>query len=108
MPANPNIIFIARNGAARAVVGRVGQTLLQVAHQHRLDLEGACDHSLACATCHVVVARNWYDSLPPPHKNEQDMLDLAVGLTKTSRLACQITLRDVDDGLTVTLPAKAK
>jgi 2Fe-2S ferredoxin len=102
----PKVTFIEQNGTEREVEAPVGSTLLQVAHMHKIDLEGACDHSLACATCHVIVDPAWFDILPEGAPEEQDMLDLAIGLTKTSRLGCQIVMHEEYDGLTVTLPKK--
>lgn len=72
------------------VDAKVGQSLLEVAHANDIDLEGACDGSLACSTCHLVLDQATYDALPPPCEEELDMLDLAMGLTDTSRLGCQI------------------
>lgn len=103
----PKVIFI--DGAQyKEVEAPVGASLLEVAHMHKIDLEGACDHSLACATCHVIIDQGWYDVLPEPEADEQDMLDLAQGLTKTSRLGCQIKMREEYNGLTVTLPRKGR
>ncbi len=82
----------------------VGMTLLEVTRTHGIDLEGACDGALACSTCHVIVASEWYDRLAAPSADEDDMLDLAFGLTPTSRLGCQIILTPDMDGLTVTIP----
>lgn len=104
----PKLVFIERNGLSKEVEAPVGSTLLQIAHMHKIDLEGACDHSLACATCHVVVDPGWYDVLPEPEADEMDMLDLATGLAKTSRLGCQIIMREEYNGLTVTLAKKPK
>ncbi len=104
----PKVIFIERDGREREVEAPIGSTLLNIAHMHKIDLEGACDHSLACATCHVIVDTGWYDVLPEPEADEMDMLDLAVGLTKTSRLGCQIIMREEYNGLTVKLAGKAK
>ncbi|MEO5348185.1 MAG: 2Fe-2S iron-sulfur cluster-binding protein [Magnetococcus sp. YQC-3] len=81
-----------------------GMTLLEAAHAHGVLLEGACEGSLACATCHVVVAPEWYDRLPEPSEEEEDLLDTAFGLTTTSRLGCQIEVTDALDGLRVTVP----
>lgn len=71
-------------------------------------LEGACEGSLACSTCHVIVAPEWFDKLEEPTEEEEDMLDLAFGLTHTSRLGCQIILNDDLDGLTVTVPSETR
>jgi ferredoxin, 2Fe-2S len=102
----PKIVFIEANGTRKEVEAPMGHTLLQVAHMHKIDLEGACDHSLACATCHVIVDAQWFDVLPEAKTDELDMLDLAPNLAKTSRLGCQIMMREEYDGLTVSLPKK--
>ena len=80
--------------------------MLEVAHRNDIELEGACEGSLACSTCHVVIRdQSVYDKLPEPDDDENDMLDLAFGLTKTSRLGCQIVMTEELDGLTVRLPS---
>lgn len=81
-----------------------GQTVLDVAQAHGVPIEGACEGSMVCSTCHVIVAAADYDRLPPPSVDEEDLLDLAYGLAPTSRLGCQIVLTDALDGLTVRLP----
>ena len=65
-----------------------------------------CEGSLACSTCHVIVDPNWFNRLEEPSEDEEDMLDLAFGLTPTSRLGCQIIITEDLDGLTVTVPAE--
>lgn len=82
-----------------------GMTLLEAAHLHGIPLEGACEGSLACSTCHVIVDPKWYDRLDPANEDEEDMLDRAFGLTSTSRLGCQIILNEGFNGLIVTIPA---
>jgi 2Fe-2S ferredoxin len=104
----PKITFIERGGARREFDVPVGLSLLEVAHKHNIDLEGACEGSLACSTCHVVVEPDWYDVLPDATEDEEDMLDLAFGLTRTSRLGCQIIITKELDGLTVRLPAGSR
>jgi 2Fe-2S ferredoxin len=104
----PKIVFIERNGARREFDVPVGLSLLEVAHKHNIDLEGACEGSLACSTCHVIVEPDWYDVLPDATEDEEDMLDLAFGLTRTSRLGCQIIITKELDGLTVRLPAGSR
>lgn len=99
----PKVTFIDRDDVAREVEAPLGETLLEIAHMHKIALEGACDHSLACATCHVIVDPNWVEVLNTPARDELDMLDLATGAAKTSRLACQITMREEFDGLVVRL-----
>ncbi|MBF0097732.1 MAG: 2Fe-2S iron-sulfur cluster binding domain-containing protein [Magnetococcales bacterium] len=81
-----------------------GMTVLQAAHLYDIPLEGACEGSLACSTCHVIVDPEWFDKLPAAVEDEEDLLDMAFGLTHTSRLACQIVLNDALDGLKVTIP----
>jgi 2Fe-2S ferredoxin len=102
----PKVVFIEASGSRKEVEAPNGSTLLQVAHMHKVDLEGACDHSLACATCHVIIDPQWFDILPEPKNDELDMLDLAPNLAKTSRLGCQIVMCEEYDGLTIRLPKK--
>jgi 2Fe-2S ferredoxin len=101
----PKIVFIERNGNRKECDAAVGLSLLEVAHKNDVDLEGACEGSLACSTCHVIVDPEWYDVLPDATEDEEDMLDLAFGLTKTSRLGCQIAITEELNGLTVSLPS---
>ena len=101
----PKITFVAADGATKEVDAPVGLSVLEVAHKHGLDLEGACEGSLACSTCHVVVDGEWFDKLDEATEEEEDMLDLAFGLTHTSRLGCQIKITEELDGLKVTLPS---
>jgi 2Fe-2S ferredoxin len=100
----PKITFIQRDGSRVDVDAPVGVSLLRVAHDNDIDLEGACGGSLACATCHLVINEDWYDKLPAKTNAEEDMLDLAFGLTETSRLGCQIKVTDDMDGMVVGLP----
>ena len=104
----PKVTFIERDGTRREFDAPVGLSLLEIAHKHDIDLEGACEGSLACSTCHVVVDAEWYDLLPEASEDEEDMLDLAFGLSQTSRLGCQIVLTDALDGLVVKLPAATR
>lgn len=98
------IIFINKDDSRKEVQAPNGLSLLEVAHNNDIDLEGACEGSLACSTCHVIVDEEWFSKLPPAEEDEEDMLDLAFGLTKTSRLACQIIVKPELDGLVVKLP----
>ena len=101
----PKITFIDTEGNRRDVDAPVGLSVLEIAHKNDIDLEGACEGSLACSTCHVIVEQEWYDLLSDASEDEEDMLDLAFGLTKTSRLGCQIIMSEELDGLTLKLPA---
>jgi len=89
---------------SRAVVAAVGETLLRAGQAAGEPLEGTCEGQLACATCHVVVDPAWFARLPPASAEEEDMLDLAPGAVRTSRLSCQIRLTAALDGLGVRLP----
>jgi 2Fe-2S ferredoxin len=104
----PKITFVERNGNRKTIDAKNGLSLLEIAHQNDVDLEGACEGSLACSTCHLVIDPEWYDALPAASTDEEDMLDLAFGLTKTSRLGCQIIVSDELDGLTVSLPGAVR
>lgn len=101
--------FVSADGTVRKEVeAPVGLSVLEIAHRNDIDLEGACEGSLACSTCHVVVEPKWYDELDEPTEDEEDMLDLAFGLTHTSRLGCQIKMSEDLDGLVVTLPSATR
>ena len=100
----PKMTFVDPDGTRHEVEAPAGLSLLEIAHGNDIDIEGACDGSLACSTCHVIVDPQWYGVLPPPTEDEEDMLDLAFGLTPTSRLGCQIVMTEELDGLTVSLP----
>ena len=96
--------FIARDGSISSVAATPGDRLLDAAQADDQPLEGTCEGQLACATCHVIVDAADFTRLPPASSDEEDMLDLAPGATRTSRLACQIRLTDALDGLTVRIP----
>jgi len=101
----PKMTFIVRDGTKLEVDAPLGLSVLEIAHKHGVDIEGACEGSLACSTCHVIVDATWFAKLGSPSEDEEDMLDLAFGLEKTSRLGCQIVMSDGLDGLVVKLPA---
>jgi 2Fe-2S ferredoxin len=100
--------FIERDGTRREVEAPLGLSVLEIAHKHGVDIEGACEGSLACSTCHVIVDPEWYELLKEATEDEEDMLDLAFGLTQTSRLGCQIIMSEELDGLTVKLPSATR
>ena len=101
----PSMTFIERDGTTRQVDAPLGLSVLEIAHKHGVDIEGACEGSLACSTCHVIVEAGWFGRLASPTEDEEDMLDLAFDLQETSRLGCQIIMTDALDGLVVKLPA---
>jgi ferredoxin, 2Fe-2S len=104
----PKMIFVERNGSRREVEAPLGLSVLEIAHKNGIDIEGACEGSLACSTCHVIVDPEWYELLKEASEDEEDMLDLAFGLTPTSRLGCQIIITEELDGLVVKLPATTR
>jgi 2Fe-2S ferredoxin len=100
----PKMTFIFPDGTRKEVDAPEGLSVLEIAHRNKIPLEGACEGSLACSTCHVIVDPEWFDQLDEAVEEEEDMLDLAFGLTHTSRLGCQIKITPELDGLVVTLP----
>jgi ferredoxin len=101
--------FVSADGMrTEEAQGSPGDRLLDLAQAYGQPLEGTCEGQMACSTCHVVVAAEDFGRLPPATEEEEDMLDLAYGATRTSRLACQIELTDALDGLTVRLPPGAR
>ncbi|MEN3973900.1 ferredoxin family 2Fe-2S iron-sulfur cluster binding protein [Emcibacter sp. SYSU 3D8] len=101
----PRMTFVSADGKTRKdVTAQAGQSVLEIAHANGVDIEGVCEGSMACSTCHVIVDKAFYAKLPKPSGDEADMLDLAFGLRPTSRLGCQVVLTDSVDGLVVKLP----
>lgn len=98
----------SKGNEIKTVEANEGDDILSVAHEYDIDLEGACEGSVACSTCHVILPEDKYDLLPEPEDDENDMLDMAFGLTDTSRLGCQVKLTKELDGMTVTLPAATR
>ena len=101
------VIFIDGN-KEHEIEAQVGLSILDVAHSNNIDLEGACEGSLACSTCHIILEEDMYNRLDEPEEEEEDMLDLAFGLTHTSRLGCQIILTKELDGMRIKLPAATR
>jgi len=104
----PRMIFIEPDGTRREVDAPLGHSLLQIAWDNKIDIEGACEGAMACSTCHVIVDPEWFDRLEEPTEDEEDMLDLAFGLTRTSRLGCQIIITEAFEGLVVNLPPQTR
>ncbi len=100
----PKIVFLSSDGSRNEVDAPAGWSILEVAREHDIEMEGACEGSMACATCHVIVDPDWYAKLESKSEEEEDMLDLAFGLERTSRLGCQITITEELDGLVLRLP----
>lgn len=86
------------------VKGKVGDNLLYLCHRYNIEMEGACEASLACTTCHCYVDFNYLSKLPEPDEKEEDLLDMAPFLKENSRLGCQITLSKELDGIVIKLP----
>jgi len=104
----PKMTFILKDGSRKEVDAPLGLSVLEIAHRNHVDIEGACEGSLACSTCHVIVEKDWFDKLGEASEDEEDMLDLAFGLTHTSRLGCQIVMCPELDGLVVRLPKEVR
>lgn len=105
----PKVTFVKKSGERVTVDAPVGLSVMEIAVKNNIrEIEGACGGSLACATCHVYVHPDWWDRCLPPDgarsDNEEDMLDLAFDLRKSSRLSCQIIMREDLDGLVLALP----
>ncbi|MBC2668699.1 2Fe-2S iron-sulfur cluster-binding protein [Novosphingobium piscinae] len=102
------VCFVNDKDERKVATATAGQRLLEVGQAIGMPLEGTCEGQMACSTCHVIVAPDWFDRLPPASDDEEDMLDLAAGVARTSRLACQIVLTEALDGLEVRIPGEAR
>lgn len=103
-PKKMSLTWIHKDGTETVTTGEVGLNLMEIAHRHGIELEGACEGACACSTCHIILEKQVYKSLPEPSENEEDMLDQAFGLTSTSRLGCQVKLENQHDGMRIKLP----
>ena len=99
-----SINFKLRNGELKKINAEDGLTLMEVARDNDLGIEGTCGGSISCCTCHVVIEKDWFSKVGPANPDEEDMLDLAVDLQPTSRLGCQIEVTPELDGLIVNVP----
>nr|CAD1827282.1 unnamed protein product [Ananas comosus var. bracteatus] len=95
-----SVTFVNKDGTEKHIKVPIGMSMLEAAHENDIELEGACEGSLACSTCHVIVMDvGYYNKLEDPTDEENDMLDLAFGLTETSRLGCQVIAKPELDGI---------
>ena len=99
-----NINFKLRNGEIKKIDAEDGLTLMEIARDNDLGIEGTCGGSISCCTCHIVIEKDWFSKVGPANPDEEDMLDLAVDLQPTSRLGCQIEVTPELDGLIVNIP----
>ena len=105
-----NVTFINADDSQTHIMARVGESLLQAAHRSGIEMEGACEGVCACSTCHVILEQKLYDDILDRledgalKEDEEDMLDMAFGLTHTSRLGCQIVITDSMEGSVFALP----
>jgi len=88
--------------------GEEGTSLLSLAQNNDIDIEGACEGNMACSTCHMILSPSDYAALSEPSEEEDEMLDLAFGLTATSRLGCQINLTPAMNGMVIRLPKASR
>jgi ferredoxin len=103
-----HVTFVTPAGERVVAAGEAGERLLEVAQGAGMPLEGTCEGQMACSTCHVIVAPDWFGRLPAAVDDEEDMLDLAAGVTRTSRLSCQIRLAPELDGLEARIPGESR
>ncbi len=101
------VTFIDSRGERVETTGATGDSLLKVGQAAGLPLEGTCEGQMACSTCHVIVAPEWFERLSEASEEEEDMLDFAAGVRRTSRLSCQIEIAPQLQGLTVTVPGES-
>ncbi|KAI5336685.1 PREDICTED: adrenodoxin [Prunus dulcis] len=104
-----SVTFVDKDEMETHIKVPIGMSMLEAAHEHDIELEGACEGSCACSTCHVIVRdMEYYNKLEDPTDEENDMLDLAFGLTETSRLGCQMTAKPELDGICLELPSATR
>ena len=99
-----NITVVDREEEVHKINGKINDNIMFLLQHNDIEIEGACEASLACCTCHVYVDDDNFDKIPEPLEEEDDMLDLAPFLKENSRLGCQIILKKELEGMTITLP----
>lgn len=102
------VTFVGADGETQIVEAEAGRDLLDVAQAAGQPLEGTCEGQMACSTCHVIIDKEWFEKLPRASEDEEDMLDLASGARRTSRLSCQITVTAELDGMVVNIPSESR
>ena len=103
----PKITFIQPDGTRQEVEADEGMTVMEAAVKNSVPgIEAECGGACSCATCHVYVAEDWRETTGQPDEMEEDMLDFAFDVRDSSRLSCQIKVRDELDGLVVHVPEK--
>ena len=100
--------FRTADGEITTAEASPGDNLLCIGQAAGMPLEGTCEGQMACSTCHVIVAADWFGKLPDASEAEEDMLDLAAFVGRTSRLSCQIDLTEDLDGLEVSIPSESR
>lgn len=105
-----NIKFVLSDGTIVPIIGNVGETLLclKLRDDKLHEFEFACEGSLACTTCHVIVDQDHYHMTGKVSEAEEDMLDLALGVTSTSRLGCQVLLTKELEGACFRIPSRRR
>ena len=103
----PKITYITADHKTYIIDVENGLTVMEGAVQNDIPgIDADCGGGMACATCHVYVAEDWFNKLPKKEDGEEDMLDMAFEPKKNSRLSCQIIVSDELDGLKVNIPSK--
>jgi ferredoxin, 2Fe-2S len=101
------ITFIQPDGTRQEVLAEPGMTVMEAARKELVPgIEAECGGACSCATCHVYVDDAWREKVGPPSQMEEDMLDFAFDVRASSRLSCQIKVKDELDGLVVSVPEK--
>ena len=99
-------VIFKNNDFKRSYVVNEGFTILEVARKYNIQIEGSCEGSLACSTCHVILEKKWFNKLDDANEEEKEMLELLPDSKKHSRLGCQIKLTKNLDGIEIILPKK--
>ena len=104
-PGHIPVTFVLKDGAEVRALARPGEVALRLAQRYEVPMEGACEASLACVTCHCYVDQDdYFDQLPEATEEEEDLLDKAPFLAVNSRLGCQIVVTEELAGLQLRLP----
>jgi 2Fe-2S ferredoxin len=98
----PHIIVTNREGDELRIAGQPDRTVMETIRDGGVDeLLALCGGCCSCATCHIYVDPAVAHLLPAMSDDESELLDSSGARNERSRLACQIPLNDLLDGLRV-------
>ncbi|HMN43028.1 MAG TPA: 2Fe-2S iron-sulfur cluster-binding protein [Povalibacter sp.] len=99
----PVVKVTDRQGTEHEVDASTGRSLMETLRDLDYGVAAICGGMCSCATCHVYVAPDWIERLPPAQSDERELVGELAHCQAASRLSCQIQVTDALAGLRVTV-----